>query len=298
MQQVRGLIDRLAKSQAPVFINGESGSGKELAARMIHLKGPRAEQPFVAVTCGARPEALAEAELFGHESGALGPGRLSRTGRVEASNHGTLFLDEVDSMAMPVQAKLLRVLEEREVMPIGADTPRMVNLRVIAASKSDLHSAVEADRFREDLYYRLNVVRLRIPPLRERRQDVPQLFAHFVDDALEHIGRSSFRMNDNIRRRLVEHDWPGNVRELKNFAFSAVLGMGNAAEAAPSEPSPPLPARVERFEASLIRDALETTAGDIRLTVEKLGIPRKTLYDKLSRYGIVPDQFRTRSRGS
>jgi two-component system C4-dicarboxylate transport response regulator DctD len=298
MERLRETILQIAMADIDVLVEGETGSGKELVAAMLHRQGPRRGRPFVAVNCGALPEALAEAELFGHESGALGPGRLSRTGRVEASNHGTLFLDEVDSMAMPVQAKLLRVLEEREVMPIGADTPRMVNLRVIAASKSDLHSAVEADRFREDLYYRLNVVRLRIPPLRERRQDVPQLFAHFVDDALEQIGRSSFRMNDNIRRRLVEHDWPGNVRELKNFAFSAVLGMGNAAEAAPSEPSPPLPARVERFEASLIRDALEATAGDIRLTVEKLGIPRKTLYDKLSRYGIVPDQFRTRSRGS
>ena len=164
-----------------MLVEGETGSGKELVANLLHRTGPRRGKPFVAVNCAALPEALAETELFGHESGAAARGQFERIGRIESSSGGTLFLDEIDSMAGSVQAKMLRVLEEREVLRIGGDRPRAVRLRVVAAAKADLEAAVRAGAFREDLFYRLNVVRLRIPPLRERRSDIPQLFAYFVN---------------------------------------------------------------------------------------------------------------------
>jgi two-component system C4-dicarboxylate transport response regulator DctD len=189
------------------------------------------------------------------------------------------------------------VLEEREVVPIGAAEPRAINLRVVAATKSDLTDAIRAGLFRQDLYYRLNVVRLRLPPLRERRADIPQLFAYFVEAAKQQMGLASFTMNDVVRRRLVEHDWPGNVRELRNFAFEAVLGLsdspglsGNAETNGIS-----LVQRVERFEAMAIREALQAAGGEIALTMQTLGLPRKTLYDKFARHGIEPKTYRKES---
>jgi two-component system C4-dicarboxylate transport response regulator DctD len=296
MARLRETLAQVAKADVDVLVEGETGSGKELAARLLHRQGPRRGRPFVAVNCGALPEELAEAELFGHDLLAPGHAGSTRTGRVEASNRGTLFLDEVDSMSGAVQAKLLRVLEEREIVPIGAGEPRPIDLRVVAASKRNLQELVDEGGFRQDLFYRLNVVRLRIPPLRERRQDVPQLFAHFVEEALQQVGGSSFAMTDEIRRHLVEHDWPGNVRELRNFALSAVLGLTGASAAAGFPAALALPQRVERFEAMLIRDALEESGGDIRATLSRLGIPRKTLYDKMARHGIDPNQFRPARR--
>ncbi|MDQ8756274.1 sigma-54 dependent transcriptional regulator [Sphingosinicella sp. LHD-64] len=292
MARLRDTIAQVAKADIDVLVEGETGTGKELVARLLHRLGPRRGKPFVAVNCGALPEALAEAELFGHEAGAGPHGRFERVGRIEASNGGTLFLDEIDSMALAVQAKMLRVLEEREILRLGAETPRVVRLRVVAAAKTDLDAAIGAGRFRSDLFYRLNVVRLRIPPLRERRADVPQLFAHFAGEAAEQVGSGRYVMSDAVRRRLVDHDWPGNVRELRNFAFSAVLDLPGQGATPASDSALALPERVGRFEASIIRESLAATGGSVAETLRLLGIPRKTLYDKMARHGIEPRDFR------
>lgn len=283
MTRLRDTIVQVARADIDVLVEGETGSGKELVAILLHRSGPRRGRPFVAVNCGALPEALAEVELFGE---------ADRIGRIESSSGGTLFLDEIDSMDLAVQAKLLRVLEEREVLRRGAEAPRALKLRVVAASKRDLEAASRAGLFREDLFYRLNVVRLRIPPLRERRADIPQLFAHFVNEAVEQIGGARFRMSDAVRRRLADHDWPGNVRELRNFAFNAVLDLPLQDTDTQSETKTPLPERVSRFEAALISEALTATRGAIAPALHLLGIPRKTLYDKMNRLGIEPRNFR------
>jgi len=291
MVRLRETIAQVAKADIDVLIEGETGTGKELVALMLHRQGPRRGRPFIAVNCGSLPEAIAENELFGfsHRSPM---GKSSRIGRIEASHNGTLFLDEIDSMDLSVQAQLLRVAEEREVVPVGADDPRVINLRIIAAAKGDLKQAIAEGRFREDLYYRLNVVNLRLPPLRERRSDIPQLFAYFVDVASQQLGVETFEMNDSVRRHLVDHDWPGNARELRNFAFNAVLGLPEVDKGFAAEPLLPLAKRVERFESSAICDAMRAGQGDISKVMELLGIPRKTLYDKLARHGIDPKQFR------
>lgn len=295
MVRLREFIVQVAKADIDVLVEGETGSGKELVARLLHQQGPRRGRAFVAVNCGALPEQLAAAELFGGDPVTSGGTvRRGAPGRIEASSGGTLFLDEVDSMTATVQASMLRVLEEREVMPIGGDTPRPLNLRVIAASKRDLQAEADAGRFRRDLFYRLNVVRLRVPPLRERRADVPQLFAHFLQEALHQVGRSTFKMSDEVRRHLLEHDWPGNVRELRNFTYSVVLDLPHVGTSIEGS-ADGLSERVERFEASLIRDALKDAGGSIRVAMEQLRLPRKTLYDKLARHGIYPNDYRTRS---
>lgn len=295
MVRLREIITQVARADIDVLVEGETGSGKELVARLLHQQGPRRGKPFVAVNCGALPEQLAAAELFGEEA-ALGRGaaRAEATGRIVGSSGGTLFLDEVDSMPPTVQASMLRVLEEREVLPIGGGAPRTVDLRVVAASKRDLQAEADAGRFRRDLFYRLNVVRLRVPPLRERREDVPQLFAHFLQDALGQVGRPTFTITDAVRRHLIEHDWPGNVRELRNFAYGVVLDLERVGGSIEGE-AEGLAQRMERFEASLIRDALRQANGNIRATMEHLRLPRKTLYDKLARHRIEPSEYRDRS---
>ena len=291
MAQLRATILQIARADIDVLVEGETGSGKELAALLLHRKGPRSGRPFVAVDCGALPEQLAEVELFGHDRGAVGYGPVAREGRVEQADRGTLFLDGIDNMPLAIQAKLLRVVEERKVQPIGATEPRSVDLRIIASARGDLQQAVRAGAFREDLFYRLNVVRLRMPPLRERKADIPQLFAHFVEEASGRVGTQDFSMGDIARRHLIEHDWPGNVRELRNFAYSEVLGIAPRSGAA-SETMPTLPERVAQFEAHAIRDALAITGGDVAATLAILRVPRKTLYDKMARHGIEIKSYR------
>ncbi|PZQ22289.1 MAG: Fis family transcriptional regulator [Sphingopyxis macrogoltabida] len=291
MAQLRATILQIARADIDVLVEGETGTGKELAALLLHRKGPRSGRPFVAVDCGALPEQLAEVELFGHERGAPGFGPIARAGRIEQSDRGTLFLDGIDNMPPAIQSKLLRVLEERKVQPIGAAEPRAVDLHVVASARRDLGEAVEAGDFREDLFYRLNVVRLRLPPLRERRADIPQLFAFFVEEAAGRLAAPEFTLRDAARRHLIEHDWPGNVRELRNFAYKEVLGLETPA-AGEGAALPPLPERVAQFEAHAIRDALAATRGDIAATLALLTIPRKTLYDKIARHGIDPKAYR------
>jgi two-component system C4-dicarboxylate transport response regulator DctD len=295
MVKLREAISQIGKADFDVLLEGETGTGKELVAILLHRSSARRGRPFVAVNCGALPEALAESELFGHEAGSLPHARLSRVGRLESANRGTLFLDEIDSMQPAVQVKILRVIEEREVMPVGADHPRALDIRIIAAAKRDLREAIDEGKFREDLFYRLNVIRLRIPPLRERKSDIPLLFAHFTAAAAEQIGREPPPLAGSARRYLIEHDWPGNVRELRNFAYRITLGLEDF-RTRPEELGLSLPERMEQFEAALLRDALAASGGDIRSVLAALRIPRKTLYDKLARHRINPAEFRASAR--
>jgi two-component system, NtrC family, C4-dicarboxylate transport response regulator DctD len=291
MVALRETIRRIASADVDVLVEGETGTGKELVARMIHREGPRRGRPFVAVNCGALSEATAEIELFGHAADSVAQTRLSRVGQIAASDGGTLLLDEVDSMPPGLQARLLRVLEEREVQPIGAERPIPLNLHGTATTESDLAAASAQGHFRPDLYYRLATLRLRVPPVRERDADRVLLFAAFLAEASESLGRDELALEGAIHARLHHHDWPGNVRELRNFAYEAVLGA-TAATPAPSEANGSLPEQVAAFEAALIRDALARHKGNVQDTTRELGLPRKTFYDKMARYGIAAADFR------
>jgi two-component system C4-dicarboxylate transport response regulator DctD len=288
---LRATIAQIADARMDVLIEGETGVGKEAVARALHNGGRRRLSPFVAVNCGALPDGLIESELFGHELGAFAGALRRRVGHVERAHNGSLFLDEVESMPLAVQVKMLRVLEEREVHPIGANEPRALDLRVLASAKIDLQQAARAGAFREDLYYRLNVVRLRVPPLRERREDIPLLFAHFLRRAADRHGVEPPAIDDVVRRRLLEADWPGNIRELAHYAERVVLGLEEGARAADAGLS--LPDRLHRFEGELLKTALQTHRGDIAALLAEMRIPRKTLYDKLGRHGLKPADFRT-----
>jgi len=287
---LRATIAQIADARMDVLIEGETGTGKEAVARALHNGGRRRLAPFVAVNCGALPDGLIESELFGHELGAFAGALRRRVGHVERAHNGSLFLDEVESMPLAVQVKILRVLEEREVHPIGANEPRALDLRVLASSKIDLGEAARAGAFREDLYYRLNVVRLRVPPLRERREDIPLLFAHFLRRAADRHGVDIPSISDSVRRLLVEADWPGNIRELAHFAERVALSLDDTIR--PPDEGLSLPDRVNRFEGELLRDALQSRRGDISAVLGEMQVPRKTLYDKLQRHGLKPADFR------
>lgn len=287
---LRAAVRELAAAEVDVLIEGETGSGKEAVARAIHAAGRRRHRPFVAVSCAALPEADAEARLMGQEA-SVGSGLLRRReGRIEQSHQGTLFLDEIDLAPHAVQLLLLRVLEEREVLPLGAAEPRALDLRVLAAAKGDPSAAVARGDLREDLYWRLNVVRLRVPPLRERREDVPLLFARFLARAAARLERPMPTIDDGVRRRLLDHAWPGNLRELSNYANEVALGLRPAA--GPAADDLGLADRLARYEAELIREALSAHGGDMRRVTGALRLPRKTLYDKMARLGIRPSEHR------
>ncbi len=293
MLRLRETIRQLAIADVDVMIEGETGTGKELGALLLHRWSARRGRPFVALNCGALPEHLAEGELFGHQDGALPGARLSRAGRIAAANGGSLFLDELDSMPLSLQVRMLRVLEEREVTPIGGDQALGVDIRVIAAIKQSPERLIADGRLRADLHYRLDVVRLRMPPLRERAEDVPLLFAHFVQEEAERQGIAVRSITDDAVRHLQDHDWPGNVRELRHFASSFALGLDVAIleDAATQAELRPLRERTRDFEAAVIRGELRSNGGDIQRTIKRLDIPRKTFYDKLSRHGIVPADY-------
>jgi two-component system C4-dicarboxylate transport response regulator DctD len=293
IRRLRDTIRQIADADVDVLVEGETGSGKEVVARLLHDWSRRSPKHFVALNCGALPESVLESELFGHEAGAFTGADRRRVGRIEHASGGTLFLDEIESCPPAIQVKLLRVLETREVEPLGTNERRRLDLRVVAATKVDLGDPAARGGFREDLYYRLNVVTLRIPPLRERAADVPVLFARFLRRAAERFGRPVPDIGPAVRDRLARHDWPGNVRELLHFADRVALGLAPDAEpaaaAAPVEGT--LPERVDRYEAELIRSALQAHGGDVRATLEALGVPRKTFYDKLKRHGIRRGDF-------
>jgi len=287
--RLRQTIRDLADVDVDVLVLGETGTGKEVVANLLHRLGRRRDKPFVALNCGALPDSVIESELFGYEPGAFTGAQKKRVGRIEHSSGGTLFLDELESMPSTAQVKLLRVLEMREIAPLGSNELRRVDLRVVAATKIDLGDPSQRRDFREDLYYRLNVVTLRIPPLRERRRDVPLLFAQFLARAARKYGRELPVLDRSVERHLVENAWSGNVRELVHFAERVALGLpGDMPTALSREDvtAASLPERLNAIEANLIREALEANRGDVRATLEVLGIPRKTFYDKLARHGI------------
>lgn len=293
MGRLRHMLRQIADTDVDVLVTGETGSGKEVVASLLHDWSRRSKGNFVALNCGALPEHIIESELFGHEPGAFTGAQKKRVGRIEHSSGGTLFLDEIESMPVSTQVQMLRVLEMREVTPLGTNEVRPVDLRVVAAAKVDLGDPDQRKSFREDLYYRLNVVTLAIPPLRERRDDVPLLFAYFAERAARRFGRDAPAITLAVGKYLREHDWPGNVRELSHFAERVVLGIEPAASTASSTSNTPpsLPDRLERYEADIIRETLTSFDGDVQQTIAALGIPRKTFYDKLQRHGIVRSEY-------
>jgi two-component system, NtrC family, C4-dicarboxylate transport response regulator DctD len=288
---LRQAISQLAEARLDVLIEGETGSGKEAVARAIHAGGRGRGLPFVAVACGALSEAGAESQLMGHEAGAFPGAVRKRAGQIEQSDQGSLFLDEVDLAPPSVQVMLLRVLEEREILPLGAVEPRALDLRILASTKADLDQALASGALREDLFYRLNVVRLRVPPLRERREDAPFLFARFLERACDRLGREPPPLDKTVRRRLLEHTWPGNLRELSNFAQQIAMGWSDK-ETLTGPAIPTLSDQVAAYEAELIREALTSCHGDVRAAAAMLRLPRKTLYDKLSKYDVRPADHR------
>jgi len=290
LQHLRRQVLDLAGLPVNVLIRGETGSGKERVARCLHDFGPRAAKPFVALNCAAIPESLFEAELFGHESGAFTGAQGKRIGKLEYANGGTVFLDEIESMPLAQQAKLLRVIQEQKLERLGANQSISVDLRIIAATKPDLLEEARAGRFREDLAYRLNVAELRLAPLRERREDIPLLFEHFARAAAEKLGRTAPVLSASQLAQLLCHDWPGNVRELANAAERHALGLGSPnSEVVPAGQS--LGEQMEAFEAQCLRAALRQSKGEIKGVMEALQLPRRTLNEKMQRHGLVREDY-------
>ena len=289
IEEVRRMVVDLGSSAADVLIFGETGTGKELVARCLHEASPRRKGNLVAINCGGLPETLFESEIFGHEAGAFTGAGKRRVGKIEYANGGTLFLDEIEAMPLAMQIKLLRVLQERSIERLGSNTGVAVDCRVVAATKVDLLALAADGRFRADLYYRLSVVTLPLPPLRDRREDIPLLFEHFALQAAVRHERTLPNPDAERMRRMMAYDWPGNVRELRNVADRCVLGIerGFPPFAAPPNVGPlPLAQAVEAFERSLIADSLRRNDASLSRAAEDLRIPKTTLHDKLKKYGL------------
>jgi two-component system response regulator AtoC len=303
VQRIGQLIKKVAPTDATILIMGESGTGKELVARAVHALSPRVDRPFVAVNCGAIPAELLESEMFGHERGAFTGAIGQRAGMFQLANGGTIFLDEVGEMSPTLQVKLLRVLQDREVRPVGGDRATRIDLRVVAASNKELAAEVEAGRFREDLFYRLQVIPIVMPPLRERRSDVPLLIHHFLRRLNERRAHPPITISDEAMVHLWEYDWPGNVRELENLLERLVIlseedridlhHLPPQIRSLISEKKIPRPTlgdhgidfntAVEEFENRLIEEALRRTKGNKQAAARLLGLKRTTLVAKLRR---------------
>lgn len=287
IERVRELIANIAPTDVPVLINGDTGAGKEVAARLLHAMSPRRDKPFVALNCSALPESMFETEIFGHEAGAFTGAVKRRLGKLEYASGGTLFLDEIESMPPGLQVKLLRVLETGTIERLGANQAIAVDCRIIAAAKGDMEEHVADGRFRSDLLYRLNVVTLPLPPLSARRDDIVPLFEHFALNAAMRHQRPFPVLSDERRMDLTQRDWPGNVRELRNAAERFVLGIaetGGIGDAALQALS--LRDRTEQFERALIADALREHKGVVSAAATQLQLPKATLYEKIKRYGL------------
>ncbi|MCC2522581.1 sigma-54-dependent transcriptional regulator [Vibrio coralliilyticus] len=289
IQMLRETISHIADTDADILLFGETGTGKELVARSIHEQSSRRDANFVAINCGAVPENLIESELYGHEKGAFTGAETKRIGKFEHAQGGTLFLDEIESMPMQAQIRLLRVLQERVIERVGSNELLPLDIRVIAATKVDLKKAAEAGEFRQDLYYRLNIVTLDLPALRERKEDIAALFHHFLLVAASRYGKSAPGLPNSGLSQLLSHDWPGNVRELRNAAERFVL-LGKLTQFGENieQSNQPLSlaTQVAEFERSAIEQALLESGGSIKQTMDKLSLARKTLYDKMQRYGL------------
>ncbi|WEF34656.1 sigma-54-dependent transcriptional regulator [Pseudoduganella chitinolytica] len=297
MRELRRTILAVASQPADVLIYGETGTGKELVARCLHEFSERARRHYVAVNCGAIPETIFESELFGHEAGAFTGAAKRQVGKIEHASEGTLFLDEIESLPLAMQVKLLRVLQERYIERLGSVQPLPVDVRVVAASKADLRDLVDQGQFRADLYYRLNLIVLHIPPLRERRDDIPLLFEHFMLDAASRYRRDVPTVPPAHLQALLRHDWPGNVRELRNAADRYVLGLpgalpGVAGPAAATPATASLADQVGAFERSVIDAALRAAGGSVSSACTALGLPKQTLYHKMQKHGLTAEDYR------
>ena len=294
MQQVIEVIKVVAKSNATVLITGDSGTGKELVARAIHSQSYRKGKPFVAVSCAALPETLLESELFGHEKGAFTGAHAQRKGKFEVANHGTLFLDEIGEMSANIQVHLLRVLEEKEFTRVGGNELIKVDVRVISATNKDMKKAIAHEQFREDLYYRLNVVTVELPPLRERKEDIPLLARHFLKKFTLENQKEIIDFSPKATDFLLKYEWPGNVRELENAIERAVilaknpyvdmadLPQGSSALAYSSPPDKSL----EEIDKNHILNVINETGGNYTKAAKILGVSRVTLYNKIRAYGL------------
>lgn len=299
MQDVYKLIERVAPSRATVLLCGESGVGKDMVARTIHRHSPRKNQPMVKINCSALPENLMESELFGYEKGAFTGAQLTKPGKFEQADTGTVFLDEIGDVPMAVQVKLLRVLQEREIERLGSNKTRSIDVRVIAATNVDLRRALEEGRFREDLYYRLNVMPINIPPLRERREDVPALAEFFV----RKHGRPDNTLSRGALKRLMDHDWPGNVRELENVVERSLLlaeGLELTDDDIRIDRNPraasgarrddgflPPGMTLDEYEQSILKEAIKRANGNKSQAARLLGITRNALRYRLGQMGIA-----------
>ena len=298
IEEVISRAEKVAQSRSTVLITGETGTGKELVARAIHDRSAQREMPLIKVNCAAIPETLLESELFGHVRGAFTGATSNKKGRFALADGGTIFLDEIGAMAGALQGKLLRVLQEREFEPLGAERTEKVDVRVIAASNRDLRQMVAEGRFQEDLFYRLNVIPIEIPPLRERREDIPGLVEHFLRKHAQKTGKRIERIDDDALLALRNHEWPGNVRELENtieravvlcagtVVTSAGLSLAGAASPASSLPSMALHQNVEWAERETIRRALETAGGVKKDAAALMGISQRALSHYLAKHRI------------
>jgi DNA-binding NtrC family response regulator len=301
MQEVFALVQRVAASQASVLITGESGTGKELVARAIHAHSPRSAHPFVAVNCAAIPETLLESDLFGYKRGAFTDARADRPGLFVEAAGGTLFLDEIGELPLPLQPKLLRVLQEREVRPLGANKAERVDVRVLAATNRQLDKRLKEGRFREDLFYRLNVIHLALPPLRERSEDVLPLAEHFLARSAQRAGKRLRGFKESAKKILLGYSWPGNVRELENVIERAVA-LAEGEIVTPEDLPPAMRDRknqdrittalaqgltLDELEREYIQRVLEAEGGNKTRAAQRLGLDRKTLYRKLDEYAAA-----------
>ncbi|MCD4784468.1 MAG: sigma-54 dependent transcriptional regulator [Candidatus Eremiobacteraeota bacterium] len=295
MQKVFRAIAKVASTSATALITGDSGTGKELVARAIHYNSPRASAPFVPVNCGAIPENLLESELFGHIRGAFTGATEARAGFFQTAEKGTIFLDEVSNTSLPMQAKLLRVLQDKEVCMVGSDRSRRVDVRILAATNEDLQSMIRKKRFREDLYYRLNVILIDMPPLRERGEDIILLANHFKTKFINEFEKPGLKFSDNALQVIINYSWPGNVRELENLVRRLVLMTDGDIIDVPDF-SPHMRFSVHRgmgvnrtladIETEHIKNVLQSVDGNKTHAAEILGIDRKTLREKVKKYGL------------
>ena len=293
MQRLFQLIERVAPTDSTVLITGESGTGKELVAQAIHGNSRRCYMPFVAVSCGALPETLLESELFGYEKGAFTGAEHAKKGRFELADQGTLFLDEIGDISLKTQVDLLRVLQQKEFTRLGGQEIIRVDVRIIAATNRDLKRVIEEKRFREDLYYRLNVISMHIPPLRERKEDIPLLVSAFIRKNCLEMNMEEKKISASAMKALIDYDWPGNVRELENVIERALV-IGRGREIVPDDlpfhhrelPTQKFPNSLKMMEKMHIEKILEETGWNVSRASRRLDIDRQTLYNKIEKYGI------------
>jgi DNA-binding NtrC family response regulator len=312
LKNILGMVEKVAVRDTSVLITGESGSGKELIAQAIHYNSPRHERKFIAINCGALPETLLESELFGYRKGAFTGAKENRSGLLEAADGGTLFLDEVGNLPMNVQKTLLRFLQEKEFNRLGDTTPTRVDVRVLSATNSDLKQAVKSGTFREDLYYRLNVVNIHLPALRERRDDIPLLAAHFIHLQNQKFGTTVKGFDKEAMQALCDFDWPGNIRQLKNVIEACMAMVGEdyicretldqfiEVVAGTGEPlalhrteagDVPFNAALDRFEADLLKGLLKKHGGNVENAAREADMNMATIYRKIKKYGIRKEEY-------